>query len=432
MQGRFSASDYGELPMNGLLLLVAAATTGVDVGWQPLAGGGYEYIIQIEPEALAAMQQGRDVVSDLPPELRNIRRYRITIGTGPVPRIGTPPEVSDPSVLEGDPQLLPRGPTLPTPPNANDTMVRDNRLDSNSGLRVADRPGGTLTNDRYGSPGADPYGTSGSALNDPRLGAATGIGAPTDSRFPASDPYGTTRFGSGESTLAPTNSGYGNDPRYNGGLPNNQQPANSYPSQNFPANNFPGNTNVPGATTDPFNRDPFASGYGGNPGYPTDPRSAGSGYADPRSNPNPNYGYPTNNTQVPGGTPNWPTDTRVNPGTGAPINYGSGTNNWPTAPANPQPAPGTANQGSFANSEIPKPFLDDNGLRRASFHSGADGENGKTSASAEDVKPWFPFTMALLMLFVSLGGNAYLGWITLTLRTKYLALLERLRRRMTI
>src|SRR5690606_40154678 len=85
----------GSFPMNGILLLVAAAATGVDVGWQPLAGGGYEYIIQIEPQALAAMEQGRDIVSDLPPQLRDIRRYRITIGTGPVPRIGTPPEMTD-------------------------------------------------------------------------------------------------------------------------------------------------------------------------------------------------------------------------------------------------------------------------------------------------------------------------------------------------
>lgn len=79
--------------MNGLLLL-AAAMVGVDVGWQPLAGGGFEYIIQIEPDALEALAAGHDILSEIPEELRGVRRYRITVGTDPLPRIGTPPHAA--------------------------------------------------------------------------------------------------------------------------------------------------------------------------------------------------------------------------------------------------------------------------------------------------------------------------------------------------
>jgi len=73
------------------VILLAAAVVGVDYGWQPRAGGGFEYIIQIEPEMLDSLSNGEDIVSDLPPYLRGVRSYRITVGSGEVPRLGTPP-----------------------------------------------------------------------------------------------------------------------------------------------------------------------------------------------------------------------------------------------------------------------------------------------------------------------------------------------------
>ena len=42
--------------MNATLLLVAATLFGVDVGWQKREDGGYEYIIQIEPEMLESLK----------------------------------------------------------------------------------------------------------------------------------------------------------------------------------------------------------------------------------------------------------------------------------------------------------------------------------------------------------------------------------------
>jgi hypothetical protein len=77
--------------MTGMLALCASmAAVGVDYGWQPVAGGGIEYIIQIEPQMLDSLRAGQDIFSDLPRTASNIRTYRITSGTGPLPHHGEP------------------------------------------------------------------------------------------------------------------------------------------------------------------------------------------------------------------------------------------------------------------------------------------------------------------------------------------------------
>lgn len=77
--------------MNGFALLVATAVMGVDYGWQPDASGQLEYIIQIEPMTLIALREGHDIVSQIDPYVRNVRRFRLRVGTDPVPRRGLPP-----------------------------------------------------------------------------------------------------------------------------------------------------------------------------------------------------------------------------------------------------------------------------------------------------------------------------------------------------
>jgi hypothetical protein len=92
------------------MLLLAAAGVGVDFGWQPIAGGGVEYIIQIEPELLESLASGRaDIVSEIPPFLRGVRSYRITVGTGPLPHHGEPPPVEDAADDEGGGMPSPGG-----------------------------------------------------------------------------------------------------------------------------------------------------------------------------------------------------------------------------------------------------------------------------------------------------------------------------------
>ena len=71
--------------MCGTAICVVMMAVGIDVGWQPLPGGGVEYIIQIEPEMLDTLRGGEDLGSDIPPNL-DVRSYRITVGNGKLPR----------------------------------------------------------------------------------------------------------------------------------------------------------------------------------------------------------------------------------------------------------------------------------------------------------------------------------------------------------
>lgn len=74
--------------MTPWIVLMATATVGVDQGWQPIAGGGYEYIIQIEPETLDSIKSGRDLFFHLPESLGGVQSYRITSGSDPLPHDG--------------------------------------------------------------------------------------------------------------------------------------------------------------------------------------------------------------------------------------------------------------------------------------------------------------------------------------------------------
>lgn len=72
--------------MSPILVLLTSAAMGVEVGWEPLPGGGHEYTIQLEPQMLDLLKKGREeIFSEVPPEI-NVRRYRIKVGTGALVR----------------------------------------------------------------------------------------------------------------------------------------------------------------------------------------------------------------------------------------------------------------------------------------------------------------------------------------------------------
>lgn len=72
--------------MNGLAIMLISATLGVDYGWQTTNDGQLEYLIQIEPALVRSIENGEAIVSELPPEVRSIRRFRITVGRQALPR----------------------------------------------------------------------------------------------------------------------------------------------------------------------------------------------------------------------------------------------------------------------------------------------------------------------------------------------------------
>ena len=108
--------------MNALILCVATAALGVDVGWQRLPEGGMEYIIQLDPQTLEILR-GEPIQSDIPPGAGKIHSYRIVVGTQKLPRdlppvesnaTEKPPEpiVSDPKGAQLEmPQALPSNPS---------------------------------------------------------------------------------------------------------------------------------------------------------------------------------------------------------------------------------------------------------------------------------------------------------------------------------
>jgi len=70
------------------ILCVAAALLGVGAGWQPAPEGGVVYLIQIEPHVLDRLASGEitAVGSDVPPFVKDIRSYQISVGTAELPR----------------------------------------------------------------------------------------------------------------------------------------------------------------------------------------------------------------------------------------------------------------------------------------------------------------------------------------------------------
>lgn len=84
--------------MSAIALLLATTVLGVDYGWQPAADGQLEYIVQIEPVTLIALRDGRDVISNIEPDMRTIRRFRLRVGTDVLPRQGSPPAAQVPGV----------------------------------------------------------------------------------------------------------------------------------------------------------------------------------------------------------------------------------------------------------------------------------------------------------------------------------------------
>jgi len=76
--------------MNAIVLMVGVASLGVDYGWHTLEDGQLEYIIQIEPTLVPTLTSGMAITSEIPPELQNVRRFRIMIGNRQIPRSALP------------------------------------------------------------------------------------------------------------------------------------------------------------------------------------------------------------------------------------------------------------------------------------------------------------------------------------------------------
>jgi len=76
-------------------LLAATMALGVDTGWRPAEEGGVEYIIQVDPRLIRTLGEGEMLQMDLPEKLREVRRFKIVVGQGNLPRLDPPQPMPD-------------------------------------------------------------------------------------------------------------------------------------------------------------------------------------------------------------------------------------------------------------------------------------------------------------------------------------------------
>ena len=410
--------------MNAWVFLLLPSTLGVDFGWERQPDNSIEYIVQIEPEAVDEMKTGTELLSTLPPSVRNtIRNYRIRVGRDRLPNQNTlPPEASAATGTtaasgatwgnQTQPSYLPSNATASTYPLNPGNTAPNIGTSSNTSSTVY--------------PPSATGGFVNSSLPQPNRPAST---YPT-AQLPATQPYGTGTTAMSSGGLS--TSGFPMQP-------NSTAPAGSYPTAGgmttYPANNYPQNSTYP-------QNQPSSYNTAGQPQYPT------NGYQPPNYVPNynqPGYGPTGYNQQY--GAPGYPQYVAANPNDpnawgqgprlGDPGSYGMQTakpsiempNPTGTAGYGPQPYAGP-NGSTFPTNQtqpVGSQFVNTidpryNTTAGSESKSPGDARTQITTSAAAD-KPgesqWVSLTFALIALFASLGANFYLGWSTYHLRERY-------------
>ena len=80
----------------------AAPPAGTAVGWQPIEGGGLEYLIQIEPDAVDALSDGEELRFDLRAAPGEVSSLRITVGKETLPQIAPAAEQGTETIATDD------------------------------------------------------------------------------------------------------------------------------------------------------------------------------------------------------------------------------------------------------------------------------------------------------------------------------------------
>jgi hypothetical protein len=239
--------------MNGITVLVALAAVGVDYGWQPGADGQLEYIVQIEPSLLDSLRSGKEIASEIHPDARGVRRFRIRVGTGTLPRIGVlapgtaPTRLSTsnavPPALDGSAFAAPPSSGFPQSNNSRGTTISDEPLytaPSSSGILNLPPPPALIGPDGKASvlvrpgdralPSIAPPANSGLPTYD---AAPPGSGAAGSLNVPTPPPAGAGGWQLPDSPVSPGDSDrgviYPASPNGSPGLFGPPSPAGVYP-----------------------------------------------------------------------------------------------------------------------------------------------------------------------------------------------------------
>ncbi len=354
--------------MQTMLMAVAAMTAiGVDVGWQPTANGELEYIIQIEPHQLKNLKPGDVIEVGVRPQLRHVRRYKIVVGEGELPRNA------------GGTDLVPEQPAAVT------KSLKSGSQDPSPGLPLDTNPERSVVVDNN-----------------------TRGGPPKASAEPATD-NGETAVSPAEKTapelyVIPNlseelrNKDLLVPPPY----PDHFNSTNAETESRAVAQPLPAASHVPVPRATPRTTDLETlppAGFG-----PSSEDSAtisgGEGRLESENVPSAS-GLPARNLNPvfldPGAKNN--SDFAARP-EGAPAAYYTRT---PQPAANVLPSP-----------KSPSP-------------PAAPEEPATEPPGGDSPKPWMLFTVTLLALFASIGGNVYLGWMNWDMRQRFRDLVRKLK-----
>ena len=97
--------------MNGLAVLLCVAVLGVQQSWRTTQEGQLEYVLQVEPRFLASLEQGENVTSNLPATAKEVHRLCLRISAGDLAKVPqrrpdlTPLDSQELRATKGEPDI---------------------------------------------------------------------------------------------------------------------------------------------------------------------------------------------------------------------------------------------------------------------------------------------------------------------------------------
>ena len=436
--------------MNGVALVVALAALGVNYDIQKSEDNKLEYVVQIEPELLKSLAEGREIHSAVPTDVGDVQRVLIRIGNAPAKhsttsiaeyrrllQSSTRYASADPARVGIDPTASFLWPAKTKPelnyyikhgyqPNTEGVLEYFVQIDSTllQTLAVGDeiRAGIDPAAGRVGKfvirTGSDdlprvpsqPVAAPAITRNSPGAYAGDAYAGASPSAFgvsPTATPLPSTpdyRTGS----TAPTASSGISGGSVSGGNVYGPEPAPS--ASQFSAPQFSSR----GSGTR-FNT--ADTGVAGGYAAPTPPAAA--------TQPPPNYGPPSYDNRFPPRTTIEPPPAYEQPPSyvaratpeQSPAGY-QGSANYAPVPA-AQDRLANVNRPATTAATLPAPQITGTGAGTSAARSAVD------SPAVE--KPWLPLMFTCFALFLSIGGNLYLGYTAGEYYSRYRLATERLR-----
>lgn len=427
--------------MNGVALLIAVSSLGVDYSYRTADDGRLEYTIQIEPEFLKSLADGEEIHSDVPPDVGNVERLVIRVGTTPARhsaaqiaeykrlRVSSGRYASRDTTLTSVDTL----PTIvwPAKTNPEETFTVDYgwQPDQAAQLSYYVQMQPTLlaslaVGDEIHAPVDPAVGRVGRFVilsGNKQLPRVGGEPAPApETKLAAS--RSRSRFQTGTSqTYGPpvsgsTSSGSAqNNPRTFTPAANNEFSPAEEPAY-VPRSRFNSTTSDQGGyvapASDPLAPPPYQPGFEQPRGAFNQPRTNDPGVA-------PRTGY-QNQYQPPAGTLQPPNDQYAQQGGyNPPAGYAPQPGYAP--PAYQQPADNrvasVTRETTTASTPLPAP--------QVTASTTAPATAAVTTPETE--RPWWPLMFTCFALFLSIGGNLYLGWTAAEFYNRYRLATDRLR-----